>query len=240
MEKPYNIKELKTEKDIRLLDNLLTLLFSNLQEIGHRVSTTTPVAEQLKEGEIIFLDDGSGDRQLYAKIKNTLFRLPKITIDGALAGNSDNATPTEKAVKTYADAVESASNGYTDIVVVAATKFTDRSNATAFDFNQTNLTMDGNWKTGANALDFSSVVPAGATGIALRVSIRDSSVGVSLWFRTAGNTDVLYNVSEIRTRVANQYQPQDLFIPLPSSRKLDYKADSAIDEVVICVKGWFK
>lgn len=220
MEKPYKIVKLDSPKDIELLDNLLVLLFSKLQEIRHRVSTTTPVASQLQEGEIIFLDDGVGDRQLYAKIKDTLFRLPKITTDGVLAGNSDKAIPTEKAVKTYVDA-----KGY----------FRRDPEPTDWEYEVGDLTTDATW----NDLDLSSIVPAGARAVHLLVQIADGVADSHLAFRCNGNSGI-YEIALLRTQVANIVNDADLIVKCDGDRKIQYEGSNLTFSMIqIVVKGWW-
>lgn len=115
--------------------------------------------------------------------------------------------------------------------------FVDRGNGTGFDFDETDVTMDGTWKT--DALDFSAIVPEGAKAIVLRMSMTDATVGAYIRLRTAENTDESYNVSELITQVANKYTGGDFIIPLPTSRKLDFFASEAITGISIFCKGWF-
>lgn len=55
----------------------------------------------------------------------------EFSIDGTLTGNTDDAVPTEKAVKTYADAVAAAAVVYADAVAVAANLYADGVGTTA-------------------------------------------------------------------------------------------------------------
>ncbi len=45
--------------------------------------------------------------------------IDEFSIDGALAGNSDDAVPTEKAVKTYADTKTTATAALNDAVAMS-------------------------------------------------------------------------------------------------------------------------
>jgi len=225
MEKPYKIVKLDSPQEIERLDNLLTLLFGNLQEIRHRVSSTTPVASQLKEGEIMFLDDGSGGRQLYAKIKNTLFRLPKISTDGTFAANSDNLLPTEKAIKTYADGL---------------THFYNRGDPSGWDYSETGskavIDTDGSW----HELNLSSIVPAGAKAVLMCLYVEDDAVDSFIYFGRLGNSNRI-NLSRVHTQVANQGITADVIVPCDSDRKIEYYGKNvAFVYIQICVKGWFK
>jgi len=230
MEKPYKINKLENAQDIERLDNLLTILFANMQTIKHRVSDTTPVVEQLREGEILFLDDGSGNRQLYAKIKNTLYRVPKVSTDGTLANNSDNLFPTEKAVKTYVDGID---------------KFTERTGATDYDYHETGdksvIDTDGD----THDLDLGSgglgVVPTTATAVLLRVTVQDDVENSYIRFFKKGSSDTGYNIAEAVTQVGSVPITYDLTVPCDSSGRISYIGENlAFQNIWIVVRGWWQ
>ena len=74
----------------------------------------------------------------------------ELSIDGTLAGNSDDAAPTEKAVKTYADGVGTAANSYTDDAALQATTAAQKV-GTGDDVSFTSIHLT----TGATPTEFS-------------------------------------------------------------------------------------
>ena len=47
-------------------------LYRNFQPKTHRVFTTVPVAYQLKEREIVLMDDNAGDERICTKLNGTI------------------------------------------------------------------------------------------------------------------------------------------------------------------------
>ena len=77
MQKPYKIIEIKTEKDVELVDNLFTILFSNVQGKGIKTFefTTTGVwvtAGSVGEKELVFAINTVDGVRLYTKIAGNL------------------------------------------------------------------------------------------------------------------------------------------------------------------------
>lgn len=73
MNKPYKIVELKTPKDTELVDNLFSIIFSNMQnrEVKTLEFVTTgvwPVANMLAEKEIVFAVNAVDGVRLYTKV----------------------------------------------------------------------------------------------------------------------------------------------------------------------------
>ncbi len=98
------------------------------------------------------------------------------------------------------------------------------------------LTADGTWKV--NALDFSAIVPAGAIGISLRVSIVDDAVDSVLGIRHDAGSSV--SLRTMRTQVANLIHEQTFDLPIESDRLMDYNLSNlAWTGVDIAVIGYF-
>lgn len=118
--------------------------------------------------------------------------------------------------------------------------FIDRGDPAAVDFTQANLTTDGNWKTGANALDFSAIVPEGAKAMLLRVAVNDNAVATQLVFRKSGQSNTV-NCGQIFTQVSGVWIVNDsMILPCSADRKVEYVGtNTTIDSVLINVKGWW-
>jgi len=112
--------------------------------------------------------------------------------------------------------------------------FVDRGDPSSPDFTETDLTFDGAW----HDLDLSSVVPAGAKAVLLRVKIRDDVANTTLRFRKNGNSNTL-NVSVIMQHVAGQYNWEDLVVACDANRVIEYMSPSSLLNVFITVGGWW-
>lgn len=113
--------------------------------------------------------------------------------------------------------------------------FVDRGDPSANDFDENNLTIDSAWHT----LDLSSIVPAGAIAASLHAAINCiATPGLGIIMKKNGNT-YSYSRSKIIQTVANISQCGDLVTPVDGDRKIEYHIASAIDTVVITVKGWW-
>ena len=153
----------------------------------------------------------------------------EFSTDGTMAGDSDDAVPTEKAVKTYADTELS-----------GAEKFTDRGDPASYDFAVGDLTTDGTWKTAGSGLDLSGIVDAGATAVLLRVHVIDDALGSTIEFRKSGSSNAI-NISMVEPPVVNVSLYADLIVPLASDRIVEYKgANVTFTTINIAVKGWWK
>lgn len=115
--------------------------------------------------------------------------------------------------------------------------YTDRGDPAAADF--TSLTSDGAWKTGANALDFSSIVPSGAKAMLLRIAVNDDASGTQVVFRKSGQTNAV-NAAQIFTQVSGVWIVGDYILACSSDRKVEYQAsNTTIDSIIITCKGWW-
>lgn len=113
--------------------------------------------------------------------------------------------------------------------------YTDRGDPAAWDFDVDDLTTDGTWRD----LDLSSIVPAGATAVHLFVKIRDDNIDRVFLLKEKGNAND-YNVTAMRTQVANLYIPYDCIVSCDGNRKLEYWASNITwTQILIIVRGWF-
>ncbi len=118
--------------------------------------------------------------------------------------------------------------------------FVDRGDPSAYDFTLTDFTTDGNWKTGANALDLSGIVDVDAKAVLVNVSIQDGSINQHIQLRESGNSNA-YNKSIVRTQVSNQTIDMDMIIGYNSDQKIEYQgANTTFTGINMVVRGWWK
>ncbi len=78
IKKPYKITKIDNNQDIERLDNLLSLLFTNIQPQEHRYLAFTGAgvwlsADDIREKELILCENTTdNERRLYTKISGTL------------------------------------------------------------------------------------------------------------------------------------------------------------------------
>lgn len=114
-------------------------------------------------------------------------------------------------------------------------QYVDRGDPSAWDFQIGDLTTDGTWRD----LDLSSIVPSGAVAVHLYVLVQDDSANKNIKFRKNGNANN-YNVSTVRSIVANQNSQQDIIVSCDSNRIVEYKAsNTSWTQIIILVKGWW-
>lgn len=147
--------------------------------------------------------------------------IPTKSTDGTFAANSDALIPSQKAAKTYVD---------------AKTYFVDRGDPSGGDFNAASYTKDGAF----HDLDLSSIVPAGAKAVLMRIYFKSDTVGVQLIFRKKGNANT-FNISSVFVQVANTFIGYDLVVPCSTARVIQYNVSASgtwanIDTVV---GGWW-
>ena len=113
--------------------------------------------------------------------------------------------------------------------------FTDRGNATGFDFTKTNLTTDGAW----HDLILPAFVPASSL-VLLRIDINDGTVGNNLFqARTKGNADV-YNTSPLRTQSGYDIW-KDMQVYCDANKTIEYNASNIVwNTINITVGGWWR
>jgi hypothetical protein len=123
----------------------------------------------------------------------------------------------------------------TDLEAYLLPAFVDRGDASAFDFTVSDFTTDGNW----HDLDFSSIVPAEAKAVKLKLDVVDNLPQQYIIFRKDGNTNI-FNVQTAVTQVANVFNSFDLIIALPPSRIVEYLATATTwSGINALVTGWF-
>ena len=119
--------------------------------------------------------------------------------------------------------------------LVGRDRYVDRGDPTAYDFVLANFTTDGAW----HDLDLSSIVPANATTVLLRVIIQDNLVGMFLNLRKNGNIET-YNTISIYTQVAETPVGDNLIVSLDANRIMEYFASNTTwTGIWICVRGWW-
>ena len=105
----------------------------------------------------------------------------------------------------------------------------------AYDFIETDLKINSAWQ----AMDLSSIVPAGAKAVCLMVRMIDNLPGKAIFFRKYGNVGVR-NYSILFTQVANITVAADMIVACDQNRIIEYYAETGIDIFYITVKGWWK
>jgi hypothetical protein len=111
--------------------------------------------------------------------------------------------------------------------------YVDRGDPSAWDFTEGDLTQDGSWYD----LDLSSIVPAGAYAVHVRVILQDTAINQFISFRKNGNSNA-HNATTLLLSVANVNFHADAIIACDSSRVIEYR-DSGVDSVDFLVRGWF-
>ena len=133
-------------------------------------------------------------------------------------------------------AVEVDAEGRLEVSVTAGHKYIDRGDPDAFDFDETDLTMDSSWYD----LDLSGIITdSDAVLVHLRVSITDATIGANFYLRENGNTQG-YNVSVLTIQNAGTYMHEDAWVTLDENLVIEYNAAVAFDAVKIVVRGWLR
>jgi len=115
------------------------------------------------------------------------------------------------------------------------TSFVDRGDTPDHDWSRSDLTCDTNF----HDLDLSGIVPAGASGVSLRVTFRDTFVNQYGVFRPRSHTTI-YNIATQRTQVMDIFIDADLTVALDPDRVISYMFKSGVyDAIYITVKGWW-
>lgn len=116
-----------------------------------------------------------------------------------------------------------------------AAGFVDRGDPSAADWTEADLSLS----TSAWAdLDLSSVVPSGATLVALRVLVATTASAAGLQFREKGNSND-YNVDQVDV-VLNQQNFGTVLVVPNSSRVVQYRAVASTTLTAqITVGGWW-
>lgn len=116
------------------------------------------------------------------------------------------------------------------------TAYVDRGDPAADDFTISSFTRDSTWRD----LDLSSIVPAGAKAVALRIAYRNTTAGPDASFRKKGNSNAI-NMSTILCTVANQAASADLAVLCNTNRFIQYYFyNSGTWNIAnVTVKGWW-
>lgn len=118
--------------------------------------------------------------------------------------------------------------------ILGLTVFVERGDPAAHDVELAALTTDGTWRD----LDLSSIAPAGAVAVLLRVRVRDDAAGSELMLRENGNSNGI-NVAIVNTQVANVTAYADVWVALDSNRVVEYWATNTTwTSIYINVCGW--
>lgn len=113
--------------------------------------------------------------------------------------------------------------------------YIDRGPTLGNDFTQAHLTQDGSWYE----LDFSGIIPAGATAVNLHFSAQDAAVGRILYMRPGGDTTTL-GTCLIRNQVANIAVGGYIAMSLSADRKIEYMSIAPGYAIVtIKIRGWW-
>lgn len=113
--------------------------------------------------------------------------------------------------------------------------FVDRGDPAAVDFAVGDLTKDGAW----HDLDLSGIIPAGASGVLLRVLISANALHKIVFIRKKGNANDENSFLAI-TGAAGVLLANDGVVPLPASRILEYNITVAVWVTLnFTVAGWW-
>lgn len=113
--------------------------------------------------------------------------------------------------------------------------FVDRGDPATYDYDKTDLTIDGAWHT----LDLSSIVPAGAAGVLLKTRLQSANPGDTIMYRKNGNANEI-NACGCEALRANVIRTRMGFSAIDSNRIMEYKADNIAWTLLdIAVRGWW-
>ena len=111
--------------------------------------------------------------------------------------------------------------------------YVKRANPPATDFDEGDLTIDGDW----HELDLSGIVPDGAVAVSLIVSIADDAASSLIRFRKPGETTESSHL--LRTQVINIANDANPTVGCNSSRKIEYHVVSLTWSAIrLVIDGW--
>lgn len=114
-------------------------------------------------------------------------------------------------------------------------RYVDRGDPSAADFLNTDLTTDGAW----HDLDLSSIVPAGAVSVHLRVDVKDDAAYNYIQFRKSDNSNLL-NMQICMEMIANLSFFYGIIVSCNSDRFVEYYAsNTTFTSINIVIRGWF-
>ncbi len=113
-------------------------------------------------------------------------------------------------------------------------KIIDYGDSSSAGWDLTALTTDGAW----HDLDLSSIVPAGAKFVLMKIYVQDDAAGSYVQLRKNGNTEI-FNAFTCRTQVANQVNEQDGWVACDTNRVIEYRtANLTYTAIYLRVRGW--
>lgn len=113
--------------------------------------------------------------------------------------------------------------------------FVDRGDPASIDFTLTSFTTDGTWRD----FNLSSIAPAGAKAVLLRVDIRDDLTESVFQLRENGNSSII-NVATLVVLVANIKHYADIIVSLDTNRIIEYFATNTTwTSINVTVAGWW-
>lgn len=101
---------------------------------------------------------------------------------------------------------------------------------------QNDFTCDDSWKS--DALDLSSILPAGTKAALIEVQASDDTVSNYLQFRLSGRTNIEFTINTQVANVAIYHGP--VWIACDSSRRWDYRGASTFTGINLWVHGYIK
>lgn len=166
-----------------------------------------------------------------------------LTVEGQIIAGASGATITTAAGKLDGTQIDDADYG--DVTVSGGSwtvdsggtdySYVDRGDPASADFTQATLTADGTY----HDVDFSGIVPAAATAVALKVLLQDNLTGQEIHIRKNGNSND-QNETNLYTQVANLNVPNDAIVGIGSDGILEIKLTNTTWTVIrVNVKGWW-
>jgi len=113
--------------------------------------------------------------------------------------------------------------------------FVDRGDPAAYDYDKTDLTIDGAW----HDLDLSAIVPAKAKAVFLLGHVEGAAVDWAIIFRKNGNGNEIVH-SGMETLRAGVERHRSSICAIDDDRIIEYKADNENwTSLNLVVKGWW-
>lgn len=112
--------------------------------------------------------------------------------------------------------------------------FVDRGDPDGYDFAVAYFTTDGFF----HDIDFTGIVPAGATAVYIGFQIRDGTVPASIYFRKKGQVNY-HNRLMLRNQVAGKFIEASGFVSLDENLKAEYMTTPhSFTQIAVVVRGW--
>lgn len=110
-----------------------------------------------------------------------------------------------------------------------------RPDPIANDFLTGDFTQDGNW----HDLDFSPIVPVGASAVNIQLRVSNTNVIQTIDMRPKGSTTTM-GLTVIQNQVANQYETAVVVVSVDADRKLQYKVPgNPFSTITLKTRGWW-